>query len=89
MKKPKLYKLLDYHPERKWGSNGIVNGNVMAIGSKQFRCPKKGEWYLSGAIPGAYKAPNDLNTKYWIATLVKITEVTEIIEYKLEEIPNE
>jgi hypothetical protein len=86
MKKPKLYKLIDYHPERKWASNGIVSGSVMAINSKQFRCPKKGEWYLSGAIPGAYKASNDLNTKYYIATLVK---VTEIIEYVLKEIPNE
>jgi hypothetical protein len=24
--------------------------------------PKQGEWYLSGAIPEAYQAPNDLNT---------------------------
>lgn len=31
------------------------------------RCPKKGEYYLSGAIVTAYKAPNDLTTPYFIA----------------------
>lgn len=30
------------------------------------RCPKQGEYYLSGAIPKAYKAPNDLSTEYLI-----------------------
>jgi len=28
--------------------------------STDFRDPRKGEWFLSGAKPGAYKAPNDL-----------------------------
>lgn len=83
MKKPKLYKLLDYHPERKWTTSGIVNGSVMAVNSREFRCPLKGEWYLSGAIPGAYKALNDLSTEYWIATLVKVNVITE---YVLEEL---
>lgn len=31
-----------------------------------FRAPKKGEWYLSGAIVEAYKAPNDLTIEYMI-----------------------
>jgi hypothetical protein len=35
--------------------------------SGEFREPKKGEWYLSGAIVEAYRSPNDLSTKYWIA----------------------
>lgn len=30
------------------------------------RPPKKGEYYLSGAIPTAYKAPNDLSTPYMV-----------------------
>ncbi len=30
------------------------------------RCPLKGEYYLSGAIPEAYRAPNDLMTEYWV-----------------------
>jgi len=31
-----------------------------------FRKPKKGEHYLSGAIPHAYIAPNDLSTEYLV-----------------------
>jgi hypothetical protein len=83
MTEPKLYRLSDYHPDRKWATNGIIDGNVMAINSKQFRCPKQGEWYLSGAIPAAYKAPNDLSQEFFIATLVKVKVLTE---YVLEEI---
>lgn len=30
------------------------------------RRPRKGEWYVSGAIPAAYRAPNDLSTEYLI-----------------------
>lgn len=30
------------------------------------RAPKKGEWYLSGAIVEAYQAPNDLTDEYTI-----------------------
>lgn len=41
----------------------------------EFRCPRKGEWYLSGAIPLAYLAPNDLSTPYYIARLVKVKVV--------------
>lgn len=32
-----------------------------------YRKPKKGEWFLSGAVLYAYKAPNDLNTCYLVA----------------------
>ena len=31
------------------------------------RCPKKGELYLSGAVPTAYEAPNDLLSEYFVA----------------------
>lgn len=34
------------------------------------RTPRRGEWYLSGAITEAYCAPNDLNIAYPIAELV-------------------
>lgn len=36
-----------------------------------FRKPLKGEYYLSGAIPKAYRAPNDLLSPYWIVEPVK------------------
>jgi len=29
-------------------------------------CPKKGEYYVSGAIPMAYKAPNNLSRSFMI-----------------------
>lgn len=37
----------------------------------EFREPKKGEFYLSGAIPEVYDAPNDLSTKYHIMRQVE------------------
>lgn len=33
----------------------------------EHRPPKKGEWFLSGAIVEAYQAPNDLSAPYWLA----------------------
>lgn len=48
----------------------------------EFRPPRKGEWYLSGAIPGAWQAPNDLTTAYHILREVKVTVTTvERVEF--------
>ena len=41
----------------------------------EFREPKAGEFFLSGAIPEAYKAPNDLSTSYNIMQLATPTEL--------------
>ena len=38
----------------------------------EFRPPKKGEWFLSGAIPEAYFAPNDLTVSYFILRIVPV-----------------
>lgn len=38
-------------------------------------CPKKGDWYISGAIPEAYRAPNDLPTPSHLGYLVVVEEV--------------
>lgn len=48
----------------------------------EFRCPKKREWFISGAIPLAYYAPNDLSTAYYIAIIVKVKIETKITEIK-------
>jgi hypothetical protein len=40
----------------------------------EFRPPLKGEYYLSGAIVQAYRAPSDLNTPYWIAVETTVSE---------------
>ncbi len=36
----------------------------------EVRRPRKGEWYLSGAIIAAFRAPADLHYDFAIATLV-------------------
>ncbi len=37
----------------------------------EFRCPKKGEYYLSGALVTGYLAPNDLSTEFLVVELTK------------------
>jgi len=53
----------------------LVDGNTyvnrkLAIKTNEFRCPLKGEYFLSGAKPMAYLAGNDLSTEYWIAKIL-------------------
>lgn len=53
-------------PKPPYGTfSGGIRQKFKATG--EFRPPRKGEWYLSGAIVAAYQAPNDLSTPYWIA----------------------
>jgi hypothetical protein len=40
------------------------------------RPPKRGEWYLSGAIVTAYRAPAGLSTPYHIARIVRVVVET-------------
>ena len=35
----------------------------------EFRPPRRGEWFLSGAIVEGYQAPNDLSMSYHIAKI--------------------
>lgn len=55
---------------------------LRAIATDEARPPKRGEWYLSGAIAEAHRAGNDLISAYRIAKLVKTRTVTtvEIVE---------
>jgi len=43
---------------------------VYAVMTGERRAPRKGEWFISGAIPEAYYAVNDLSQVYPIAKLV-------------------
>lgn len=63
-----LISVLGKRPQR----HGILTG--------EFRPPKAGEWYLSGAIPECYRAPNDLTTAYQIVRIAETETVTEIRE---------
>lgn len=72
----KLYHLGDRHREQKRGPMASIgcpgDGTVMAVNTGRYACPKKGQWFLSGAKVVAYRAPNDLSVKYWIAQIVKV-----------------
>lgn len=39
----------------------------------EFRPPLKGEYYISGAIPMAYRAPNDLSIAYGVVRPTHLT----------------
>ena len=52
---------------------------IRAICTGEFRCPKKGEWFLSGSPIEAYYAPNNLPTMYYIAKLVVTKTITKTI----------
>lgn len=52
--------------------------DVYAEATGEKRPPKKGEWYLSGAIAEAWRAPNDLTTPYHLARLVRIQRITTV-----------
>lgn len=75
---------LDIQHQGLIGYGGAPSHGVHARGKRtgEFRAPRKGEWYVSGAIPAAYRAPNDLTTEYHIAriVLVKYETVTREIE---------
>jgi hypothetical protein len=73
-----ITKIGDPLPSIGMAGGRLGNGlHVKAKRTNEFRAPRKGEWYLSGAIPIAYKAPNDLSTEFRIMRLV-VTRTVEI-----------
>lgn len=67
LQKDKLYPLAP--GERVPGESDTRNVRARATG--EFRAPRRGEWYLSGATIEAYRAPSDLTTSFHIARLVR------------------
>lgn len=49
-----------------------TKARVRAVATSEFRKPKKGEWYLSGAVVEAYRAHSDLSANFRIAKLVPV-----------------
>lgn len=76
MKHTVFYPLGDYYPGAEKGKQ------YHAVATGDFYPPRKGEWYLSGAIVEAYRAPNDLSTPYHIARIVETERVTIIRDVK-------
>lgn len=58
----------------------IYAANVKAKFTGEKRCPKAGEWFLSGAVVEAYKAKHDLTTIYHIARLARVQTVEIEVE---------
>lgn len=54
---------------------GLYPRNVRAEYTGEFREPKAGEWFLSGAHIEAYYSKNELSQKYHIAKLVRVEKV--------------
>lgn len=64
----------------------IGQNQIKAKFTGEFREPKKGEWYLSGAEIQAYRAFNTLiGNKFFIARLVKIETKTIVTETEVLE----
>lgn len=53
----------------KRNANGRPITNIAKWDGKPKRAPKKGEYFISGAVPVAYKAKADMTTEYYIAVL--------------------
>ena len=54
------------------GESSFKDERFVCTGEK--RPPKKGEYFLSGAIVTAYKAHGDIDTEHWIARKVKMVK---------------
>jgi hypothetical protein len=63
-----------------WGESRKDGRYARAVRTSEFRAPKKGEWYLSGAKPLAYRAPNDLGDSFRIMALVAVEKRTVVQE---------
>jgi hypothetical protein len=66
-----------------WGESVKDGTYARAIRTGEFRAPRKGEWYLSGSWPRAYRAPNDLSTKFRIMRLIVIEKRTVTTERRV------
>ena len=82
-----FYPLVDfYHGPRLTNEE---RRDLRAVATGEFRAPRRGEWFLSGAIIEAYEAKNDLTTPYHIARIViTTTTVTEKITRTLPNTPD-
>lgn len=54
------------------GEHPRLDRNTHYKATGEYRPPKAGEFYLSGAIITAHQAVNDLGTPYWIAKPVQM-----------------
>lgn len=79
-----LYRLGDPYPAPEGMTNMIEvtkwRRNLRGKWTGEHREPRKGEWFISGSMPTAYRAQNDMAGKYPIAKIVRVEEVTIVRE---------
>lgn len=75
MKKGDIFPLAD---EYRFMKNFPHHKKIRARYTGEKRPPRKGEWFLSGAIVEAYYSPATLSQSYHIAELVEV-EVKEVV----------
>ena len=64
-----------------WDAQPRRDGKYLqSLATGEFRPPLKGEWYLSGAKPTAYRASNDFNASYYIMRLVVVEQSTYVVK---------
>lgn len=69
--KKKYFPLADKPSDAELAELGVQDEvGVLAPPTGEKRAPRRGEWYLSGAVVEGYRAPKDLSTPYHIAKLV-------------------
>ena len=62
--------------EPTWINNKLYGPRTILVNGEktgEYRNPKKNEFFVSGAIPGIYRAPSDLSCKYHIIK-IKVTQ---------------
>lgn len=75
----KFYDLVDPIPWKD-GKRIFDPHNIKAVTTGEFRHPKAGEWYISGAIPQAYCAKSSIHTMmFHIAKLVRTKTIQTIM----------
>jgi hypothetical protein len=77
----RLFPLVDIPTGEEFKRIGArVRSEVRGKMTGEFRNPTKGEWFLSGAIPEAYKANANMRCPYYILRLVRVANVTLEVE---------
>ena len=75
----KTYPIVDWpSPDELNGEKFSLN-KFRAVKIGQYRPPMEGEWYLSGAIPEAYRALNDYSAPFHILEIVRVKLVQEYV----------
>lgn len=64
-------KILMKAPTGVFPGEGLTGFKYKFEATGEYRAPKKGEYYLSGAEIVAWRAPNDFTQEYWIAAPAK------------------